>query len=246
MKSKVILSAVLLVFLGASAVWAGDPWKKKPHTEWSMEEVMTVLHRSPWARVVRAVDRQSSRERAAGIEAAEIGRSTPSARDESAPHDLSYDPRASSVGHDGLVWRTGVAVRWLSSRTIREAMARYRLLNEAEEVNVPGLSVQLEYYTIGLLSPRLVPVAETVGKTASLKLLPSGKIVRPTQVERVKKDSFADILVHFPREVDGQPLFSVKDKKVEFSCDYGLTQAPTKVKAKFDLRKMVRDGKPDL
>ena len=50
MKIKVILSTMLLVLLGAGVVWAGDPWKEKPYTEWSEKECRKLLQDSPWAK----------------------------------------------------------------------------------------------------------------------------------------------------------------------------------------------------
>jgi len=53
MKFKVSLSAMLLVLLGSGVLWAGDPWKEKPYTEWTKKEVGKVLVKSPWAKQVK-------------------------------------------------------------------------------------------------------------------------------------------------------------------------------------------------
>ena len=50
MKSKAILGGTLLVLLGSSVVWAGDPWKEKPYTEWTEKECRKLLQNSPWAK----------------------------------------------------------------------------------------------------------------------------------------------------------------------------------------------------
>ncbi|MEE9234132.1 MAG: hypothetical protein V3U28_01665, partial [Candidatus Acidoferrales bacterium] len=47
----------------------------------------------------------------------------------------------------------------------------------------------------------------------------------------------------FPRELDGEPVIGPDEKKVKFVWEWGEDK---KIEVDFDLRKMVRDGQPDL
>jgi len=41
---------ILLVLLGVTLLWAGDPWKERPYTEWTEKECRNLLQDSPWAK----------------------------------------------------------------------------------------------------------------------------------------------------------------------------------------------------
>jgi hypothetical protein len=57
MKRRATLSVALLVLPGALLVWAADPWKEKPYTEWAEKDVRKVLEKSPWAKRIDQVAR---------------------------------------------------------------------------------------------------------------------------------------------------------------------------------------------
>ncbi len=258
MKSKVILSGTLLVLLGSSVVWAGDPWKEKPWTEWTSKEVTKVLRESPWAR--RApLSRLST-----GLD-----ETSPTA-DYSGPGDISFGQRARPD-------RLYMAVRWLSSLTLRKAIVRYWQLRKkvTEEGSKQFLSVQSAYYVIGIggdvevwsdrSRPRdELPVgtlpfsadaesfAKQLQQAAYLEFKESKRKVFPVTAGVVKEGPLvaaARVLLYFPKESEGEPVPTPRDKKVKFFCPLDIrTSPPTRINTsvEFDLRKMVRDGKPDL
>ena len=63
MKFKVSLGAMLLVFLGSGVLWAGDPWKEKPYTEWTEKDCMKILQKSPWGKRILIDNRNDERSR---------------------------------------------------------------------------------------------------------------------------------------------------------------------------------------
>lgn len=230
MKSKVILSGTLLVLLGSSVVWAGDPWKDKPWTDWTEKEAKKILEKSPWAKVLM--------------------------------RDLSHTVRYER-GRYYLRWN----VFWASSRTVREA--RRRALQLGSRVFRPAMLDENPEHIIIWVVPELQYKGFTAGIEFSMRLRPtqtpeayleprgSKQKVLPASVDYLA-NGFALI---FPRYLDGKPLFGPNEKKVRFNCKAILQRihdrsviglrGPSlpqvfRLQVDFDLRKMVRDGKPDL
>ena len=51
MKTKPCGRILVIVILAAVTVlWAGEPWKDKPFTEWGEKGVRKMLEKSPWAK----------------------------------------------------------------------------------------------------------------------------------------------------------------------------------------------------
>lgn len=263
MKFKGILSSTLLVLFGTSLVWAGDPWKEKPWTEWTEKDVRKVLDKSPWAHRTRfSIIPTLTRPSGPGV-AEQRGGSMPAGQweNEQVAAEASGMPPSGgpmpqpSLGPDRLTTGSYMVIRWLSSRTVREAIARHWQLTspgQADESAKRVVSMELESYMISLSLPWPLSFSGTgmVRETAYLKLLPSGKKVGPVLVQKVKKNAViapaADLLVHFPKELEGQPVFTPKETRVEFHFDYGDPKKPRHAKVKFDLGKMVRGGQSDL
>lgn len=43
---------LIIIFAVAAVLWAGEPWKDKPWTEWTEKDVKKLLEKSPWAQRV--------------------------------------------------------------------------------------------------------------------------------------------------------------------------------------------------
>jgi hypothetical protein len=233
MKFKVIVSGTLLVLLGASVVWAGDPWKEKPWTEWTEKDVKRILDRSPWASEKRI--------------------------------DSLAEPWERDPGPFPEIRRRRITIRWLSSLTQREAVVRRMQLQgrtlDAEQVK-RVLSPLSEYYAVavfGTTASELASLESHSKQSASpltvkrkydadlayLKLQQSKKRISPVTVVPIGEGplhSVAHLLFSFPRQIDGKRTIGPDEEKVTFVWEVGKR----KIKQAFDLRKMVRDGKPDL
>ncbi len=243
MKYKVILCGTLVVLLGSGVVWAGKPWKEKPWTEWTEKEVKIVLNDSPWVR-------SWSDWR---------GRPVISAEDGSITRDSSLPSRIASRGAE-------FTSRWVSSLTLREARVRWRQLQgniddkEAAEIlsQTPGEHI-IEVMVMGLLQDRTTHLDLAVfenlteqakKQSAKLRFWQSKQTIHPTRVEILLPYDDMRIMVasfYFPRELAGNPVIGPGEKKVTFSwiLDYNIPTISV-LQTKFDLRKMTRDGKPDL
>jgi hypothetical protein len=236
---------MLLVLLGSGVLWAGHPWKDKPWTEWTEEDVQEVLTKSPWIRNAKLY---------AGARRVVV--------------DLSGDPNERVLyinpelppthrrTHERRQYRD-VSVHWLSSVTVQQALARHRQLTgsislqEAQQ-EVNQLHPSDKEYLISVLNalrwekPFSMVLSPTQSEALEVYLQPkrSGQRVLPTWVG----GNGLQTVFRFPRELDGKPSIEPQETKVEFSC-CGVRIADGKrksLKVTFDLRKMVRDGKPDL
>lgn len=239
MKSGAIAGGTVLVLFGTMAVCAGEFWEEKAYSAWSAKEVEKILNDSPWAVTIKL----------------------PPFSGKFPPTSGGHEPRAAAIPLDRdpidpfprdtpNEWWDRLTVRWLSSRTAREAVARHwQLTNPAQQAGANQLaSAELEHYSVALDSLFLPLDVQKVRETASLQLLPGHKKVLPVLVEVVRESALiypaAQILIRFPKEVDGHPLITPKVNAAEFQCSFD--ESERRVKVKFNLRKMVRDGKPDL
>ncbi len=75
--------------------------------------------------------------------------------------------------------------------------------------------------------------------------MPVSKVLLSSVKERIgnyEVDVVQAIELRFPRQVDGKPTIEPTDQQAVLRCAIGEDV----FRVKFDLRKMVRDGKPDL
>ncbi len=216
-----ILSALFLLPISTS-LWAGDPWKDKPWTEWTKKEARQIQEKSPWAKKVEF---------------------------------FSHIPTPAVV----QIADFDSTVVWSSSRTIRESGMRLsgKPSSFSVERSTQGLSRRPEQYIIWVWAST-IPNARNKRyvdgmkwfsllndddrrKSVYLKPKHSKQKVFPVRVE-FRLGGSTQARFYFPRELDGEPLIGPKEKKVEFVWrvrDYVI-------RTDFNLRKMVRDGKPDL
>ncbi len=150
------------------------------------------------------------------------------------------------------VWQAGellFVVQWRSSLTMRQAVVRWAELagrGNAEEA-ARFLAVSPEDYVLILSGPAMPLLnefsEEALQASAYLLIESSKRKVAPSQVKLVREETNLRLAqFHFPRAVAGGDILGRGEKKVRFLCP----TANGTIEAKFDLRKMMRDGKPDL
>jgi len=263
MKSKVILSGTLLVLLSSSVVWAGDPWKEKPYTEWTAKDVDKVLQNSPWAKQFKV-------HRSGGFQGRDVDDDDPRdykrRMDAIGPHGSpSIGPQGTTVPSGTLESRvpavkiTRFSVWWGSSLTIREALLRRLQMNLSSRLpsqeQVEKGPPKAEHYVIFLEANEGLwfqteelkgrSIEEFLRDNTYLQPKHSREKVPPLRVERfqIAGLSGTHVLFFFPRKVNGKLTIRPDEKNVKFQCKLRWKR---KVDVTFDLRKMVRDGKPDL
>jgi hypothetical protein len=119
---KIIFGSLALIILATLAWASGDPWKSKPFAQWDEKDLRKILSDSPWSKVVQ-------------VPAAwKTGGDSSGAPDPNLPNATQERSPDGSVMGQGIGAPKGPAipqipqatffVRWLSARTIREALRR--------------------------------------------------------------------------------------------------------------------------
>lgn len=144
-----------------------------------------------------------------------------------------------------------LVVEWVSAATVQQAIARQLQLkgkmNEAEVARL--LSAPRPHFVIGVYGPglgvsSLQKLSEDVARESTYLELPQSKRkVHPTTVRLIRQGTqLVAMEFSFPRQVEGKPLITSGERKATFDCLVGEFSISTE----FDLRKMVRNGEPDL
>jgi hypothetical protein len=238
--SKKIFGVLAAVLFASFVVYAGDAWKDKDFDKWDQKDVDKILKDSPWSRPVQYGGGGSS--------SMEAPLTAPGS-------DAAHSPNGGGNGRSGLSATgslgssegmgaaTSFFVRWYSSRTIREAMAREREMKgtPADEAR-KSLETDLDTYEIVLQSTNLMAFSkegEASLKDHSYLMLKSTKEkIAPTRVivQKGAGDRPVAVVFDFPKKTaSGEPTIGPTEKGVEFSTKAG----PTPLSVSFDISKMV-------
>jgi len=258
MKTRLIVGCTLAVSLSTAVLSADERWKKKPYTEWTLEDVRNLLENSPWSHTKRTssgglgqTGSGMSATKQGGfttITPATEGRNSKGQR-EVRPGTATVRPPASAPGITGMTLGGGT-IQWQSSFTVRQALARLETLQGAtrkEQASDP-LATSAREYVIAVSGDYLakmladVPFTEDVIlQSAYLRLKQTKAVLHPDRVAW-DRTFFPAVLFYFPKESDGHPAIGPTDKEIEFRWTLGKNHVETT----FHVLKMTRDGKPDL
>ncbi|MGH9788141.1 MAG: hypothetical protein ACRD4U_05505 [Candidatus Acidiferrales bacterium] len=142
-------------------------------------------------------------------------------------------------------------VRWASARTIQQALVRRGLLmGTMSTTKTEPILAEPEPEHLIVLFGRDVRIAafktlteDGVRKDAYLELSRTKERIPASEVEIIRDGTMPmGIAFRFPRQLGQQPSIPADESRVKFFCQL----AEAYVSIQFDLRKMVRDGKPDL
>lgn len=152
-----------------------------------------------------------------------------------------------------------VGVRWLSSRTMQRAIVRSKeFVERADEKGIRSfLSLVQNYHAIAIGDAKWVEVGSPlvlkkpvvsearlneVSQSTYLELQPSKRKIFPVAVVSLSFGLLEpDLVLLFPRQIEGRATIGPQEKKVKFLYSYSGSLV-----VEFDLSKMTRDGKPDL
>lgn len=245
---KTWASVAFMLLLAATLAWAGgDPWKTKPFQQWDNKDIQKVLNDSPWGKVVRVdapwksagadADSAGGDRSMRGMQPTMAGQQP--TRDVGAPSGV---PGASGGGQQ--VGQAAFLVRWVSSRTVREAAYRAAVLNGQmkEEDAEKQAAEPVATYQVLVGGSDMKPF-ETVDQTAlkgSAWLVGKKKKQKiafsNVQIERTSdgKD-VQSIVFSFPKKSDtGESTIAADEKGVEFNLVLGAVRLQTS----FDISKM--------
>jgi hypothetical protein len=230
-----IPSLALLLAAAAAGLLAADFWTTRHFTEWNEKEVQQIATNSPWAQRVTVTVMGGGGGAGAVPGGGRRGGGGGGGRSRGGMDD----------GGPSLVGslRVPLVIRWQSALPIRQAFARARWGNEVATSHEAAelLARQDDFYVIaisGLPGRMLGPEPDKLHEASGLKI---GKTpAYPAAEVRVSRGQRAsDVLLFFPRS--GHAI-TVEDKEVEVS----LRLAGSEVKRKFQLAKMVFEGKLEL
>ena len=247
MPQSTVIAAILLLSLPA---WAAEPWKKS-YKFWDEKDLHKILNDSPWARPIEV--ESVRRNKGANMDAPEgptavTGAGSENEQDEDEKQGRDMDENE----NDSEKERMKFIVRWISSRTLREASVRGRILQkgisetEAEKYMPP----QPDDYEVAVVGADMVFFlnAASPGSKDKTYLVSSKTKARTftNQVEIVPGSNGRGInavVFHFPKtSSSGQASVPAGEKELEFVTREG----PIEIRTSFDLRRMIDQQGPDL
>lgn len=245
---------VILVLFVSLLAWAGKPWlDARPYTEWTEKDVRSILTESPWVTsqtfmIYSRDDNPASREW-----------NPQGAQGVAAGGNVGGSDRIGQVrttADSPLDHQVYISVIWASSLTLRQATVRMTQLRGAAPAGDPAqyLAQAPAHYEIVVTE---TPWSESKMAKADLfedlseaelkervylEAIPSGQKIAPQRVQTSPGRAFPNLKFYFPREVEGKPFISPNESVVRF---FFKTRRGD-LKAEFNARMMVREGKPDL
>ncbi|MDD5542062.1 MAG: hypothetical protein PHX83_02715 [Acidobacteriia bacterium] len=217
---KALLFLTLILGLTLSLL-AADAWKAKKYTDWTEQEAMQILNRSPWA---------SQQSTVAGMYSEMPGSST------------TTGGRRSQSNNDDVNMANYV-VAWYSAMPVRQAHARLASLkNRAKPEDLQEFLAPVGDVCLITVTGQLHRRFEGANKEELLKktyLQVKGKPkVFATDYQAPSATSRLAIF-QFPRTLDNAPIFTENDKEVEFIS----TVEGIRIQASFAPKKMIFEDK---
>lgn len=224
--------ALLLTVLLAASAWGRDPWKGKSYKDWDQNDLRKVLFDSPWSKRVTRTSLEAP--------------SSPT-QDVSGVDMMGTHSSEAQAGGD--TQQTVFLVRWVSSRTLREAWARSMVLQkqiseDAIDQHIPPVPGE---YLLAVVGPSMEAFAradEATLKTRSYLEVNKQKI-SPARVEidHAPDGKISGVVFHFAKtDAAGHTLISGTEKDIRF-VERG---AATGFQVDFNPRQMADGQGPDL
>jgi hypothetical protein len=234
--------AVAVVLLFAINLWAGDPWKQKCYKLWNESDVRKILNESPWA---KRIETEGGPTEHASMESSEEDGTNEGAADEESDE-------GGGRGEDNERGRITFVVRWVSSRTMRQAWVRGEVLQKRISESdidkfLPPPSEDSQLLIVGRDMSLLKKLDEATLRARSFLLLTKSKQrISPSAVHIVHLPDgkgIKGILFQFPKKLLVRPTaLSIADNDVKFVSPAGATE----ITASFDLRNMVDNEGIDI
>lgn len=245
-----------LLFLSALILLFGkDFWEKKPYTQWSREEALRILQDSPWTKNYReggAVSPYDTGPRSSPGAAGTGGAPSTGSSSDPTSGGTTGTPRTESTFPDPSLSRGGSGsvyfISWYSATPVRQALVRLSQLKGSvpEEQANATLNAPQPNYIIAVsgndlrLLENVSP--EEMKKLAYLKTSSGQDKVYISEYMPPSSQRGQSALFIFPKEVNGHPVLTDKDKEVTFNLE--LKGKP--IRAKFRTKDTVYNGKLDL
>jgi hypothetical protein len=244
-----VVSAAATVLVAASLIWAAnDPWKSKPYDQWDDKDIHRIFNDSPWSKVVQITSSSPSTAPSdSGMPAASssAGSSQP-ARGMGGGGQYPQSPQSSGgypSSQPSPAAATPFVVRWVSSRTIREAAIRSAVLKgqlKPEDAS-KDLQQPVDMYQVLVAGPNMKAFQSAdegnlknstflETKRTKEKLTPSD-----IKIQRGADGSIESVVFLFPKKASsGEPTITPNEKGADFATSVG----GVKINTSFDFSKM--------
>jgi hypothetical protein len=247
------LGIVLLAgAMAAGALYAGksEPWKEKSFDQWTDKDVQTVFTDSPWAQqvTVEATWKPLSAEDVSASAAGSVsgvgnqGTTGGGGAIVAAEHDANAVTRGQN---------TSFNVYWMSSRTMRSAVARKAVLHSGSDPKTAAdyVAEPEDEFQVAVQGSDMAPFQRMDEKKypdlAWLQVKKSKDKIMPSHAVYKKNDKglVNAAIFYFPKkDASGNPTLGPDTKSVEFACKVGAST----IHATFDPSKMSDMKGPDL
>ena len=249
MVRKIICSAATILVV-ASLIWAAnDPWKSKPYDQWDDKDIQRIFNDSPWSKIVQIANSSPSDSgmppEPSSTSSGQPSRGMGGSGGQSPQSSGGYQtPQAPSSA-------TPFVVRWVSSRTIREAAIRNAVLRGQlkPEDAAKDLAQPIDMYQVLVAGPNMKAFQSAdenaIKKSALLELKRTKEKLAPSDVkiEHKADGSIESIVFLFPKKApNGESAIPTTEKGAEFSTSL----SGAKINASFDFSKMEDSQGRDL
>jgi hypothetical protein len=246
---------LLAAFLCATLVCADNrPWKSKPYREWSDKDVQSIMTQSPWVQMTtirRSWLPLSEKDVPPGHQISPQQEIAGGIRQ--VPNDGSAttsNPSATKVQGEGSEHESNVYVYWDSSRVMRAASARQRVLHgEMKDSEVePYVRAAQEEYELVLRMDDMTPFIKSDEKffeaNSFLEMKRSTLRLPPSHVvyQRDGSGILRQVVFFFPKKTDSGLTIGSDEIDVEFKCKI----ADSNLHVGFKPQEMTDQAGPDL
>jgi hypothetical protein len=243
---RLLVAATVFV---AVNVWAADPWEKSYKT-WDAKEVRNILNDSPWSKPIE-IERKEKKKH--GLEAPAGAPTVAGAREEDEEDEREEKDHGRGRGEEKKKEdEVKFVVRWVSSRTLREASVRGQVLQgkiaEAEaDKYLPPPAEDYELALVGIDMSSFQNIEESTLRDRTYLIAKKSKeTITASQVEIVRSSDgkrINAIVFHFPKKsASGQAIVSPDEKELKFVIRTGAIE----IKESFDPQKMIDPQGMDL
>jgi hypothetical protein len=242
MRRRYLIGGIVLIAgaTAAGALYAGksEPWKDKPIDQWTDKDAQRVFTDSPWVQHVTVEAAWKP------LSAVDVGAAAAGGAGSFVPAE--YDINAVTRGQATLF-----SVYWISSRTMRAAVARKTVLHSggSPEPAVNHVAAVQKDFQVAVEGTDMAPFQRADEKKyqefAWLQLKNSKDRLLSSHVNYQKDDRglVNAAIFYFPKEdSSGNPILGADTKEVQFACKVGAST----IHAIFDPLKMVDMKGPDL
>ena len=237
------------------AVLASDAWKDKPYQSWDQKDVQKIMSDSPWSQKIEMGEPAGG---GGGNNGAFSATGNAAHTDQNISNATGMnnrqggnDPTGANQPGGGGGGQQIYLARWLSSRTIREAIARGEELNgKTSDEAAKSLATTPETYQVLILGRNLGPfqaAGEDALKTSIyLETKKSHEKIMPSKVDLIKGadgQHLMGVIVEFAKKsASGEATLASDEKGADFVADAGNL----KLKFHFDFTKMQDKQGTDL